>query len=157
MMENLMSILDARDNRVHHDHDAANQGHHASQRQARLALFAQRAMKVSAGLVCLWSLVETPWEWTPGDSAARVAALVASKALLLAVSAAAIWGVRYARTVFVLLCAASVLAVSSTLPFVYGISHTLFALSLVECLLKAVVVVSGVVWYVTRIAEKKAR
>jgi hypothetical protein len=154
MTENLMSILDAWGNRVHHDHDAANLGQQAPQRQARLAVFAQRAMKISAGLVCLWSLLETPWEWTPGDAPARVAALLASKALLLAMGAAAIWGVRYARTVFVLLCAASVLAVSLTLPFVYGISHTFFALSLVECLLKAAVVISGVVWYVTKTHQR---
>jgi hypothetical protein len=152
-----MNIQDAWANRISHTHGAATQGSRTSQRHARHAPFAQRAMQVSTGLVCLWSLLETPWEWTPGDDPARFAALLVSKCLLLAVGMAAIAGVRYARVAFAFLCAASVLAVSSTLTFVYGISHPLFVLALVECVLRAAVVASCAVWCLGKASAKKAR
>ena len=157
-----MNIQDAWDDHIRHTHDAAAQRHRTLQRHAQQARFARCAMQISTGLVCLWSLLETPWEWMPADDPTRVAALAASKCLLLGVGTAAICGVRYARTAFALVCGASILTVASTLPFVYSISHPLFALALVECVLKAAVVASCALWYMRKTSgrldrPKKAR
>jgi hypothetical protein len=162
MTEKLMNIQDAWDDQIRHTHDAATQGHRTLQRYAQQARFARRAMQMSTGLVCLWSVLETPWEWMPADDPTRVAALVASKCLLLGAGTAAILGVRYARAAFAFVCGASVLTVSSTLPFVYGISHPLFTLALAECVLKAAVVMSCALWYMGKASsqldrQKKAR
>lgn len=152
-----MNIQDAWDDQIRHTHDAAAQGQRTLQRHAQQARFARRAMQISTGLVCLWSVLETPWEWTPADDPTRVAALVASKCLLLGAGAAAICGVRYARAAFAFVCGASVLTVASTLPFVYGISQPLFALALVDCVLKAAVVVSWVLWYMGKTSGRLDR
>jgi len=105
-------------------------------------------MQVFIVLVCIWSLIETPWEVSPGDGMAHIAALLLAKCLLLAIGAAAYFGAPYARSVFAFLCGASLLAVASALPFEYAISHELFTLSLIECLCKVALVVSYTVWYV---------
>lgn len=152
-----MSLQNAWDNRIRHHHDAAIAGRQTSQPHAWQAHVAQRGVQVSTALVCLWSLIEMPWEWTPADDPTRVAALLTSKFVLLGLGAAAIWGVRYARTVFITLCAASVLGLALTLSPLYAISHMIFSLTLFECVLKTAVVVTGVTWYLTRNAEKKAR
>ncbi|MEW6344385.1 MAG: hypothetical protein AB1704_27365 [Pseudomonadota bacterium] len=105
-------------------------------------------MQVFIVLVCIWSLIETPWEVSPGDGMAHIAALLLAKCLLFAIGAAAYFGAPYARSVFAFLCGASLLAVASALPFEYAISHELFTLSLIECLCKVALVVSYTVWYV---------
>lgn len=148
-----MNILDAWDHPIRHTHDAAAQGHDISQR----ARFTRHAMQISTGLVCLWSLLEAPWELTPVDDTTRVIALVVSKCLLLGVGAAAIWGVRYTRAAFAFLCGISVLAVAPTLPFVYSISQSLFALALVECVLKAAVAMSCALWYMDKTSARVDR
>jgi hypothetical protein len=158
MTEKLMNIQDAWDHQIRHTTAAAAPEHRVAQR----ARFAQRAMQLSTGLVCLWSLLETPWELTPADDPTRVAALVASKCLLVGIGVAALFGVRYTRAAFFVLCGISVLAVAPTLPFVYSISHSLFALALIECVLKASVATSCALWYAEKISarhvgEKKAR
>lgn len=109
---------------------------------------ALRAMRVFVALVCIWSLIETPWEISPGDGTTRIVALLLAKCLLLAAGAAAYFGVRYARAVFAFLCGASVLAVASTLPFEYAISHELFTLSLIECVCKVALVASYATLYI---------
>ncbi|SDG25788.1 hypothetical protein [Paraburkholderia phenazinium] len=122
----------------------------AAKTQREPASLALRAMQVFIALVCVWSLIETPWEVSPGDGTTRIAALLLAKCLLLAAGAAAFFGVRYARPVFAFLCGASVLAVASTLPFEYAISHELFTLSLIECVCKVALVASYAIWYLKK-------
>lgn len=148
-----MNIQDAWDAQIRHIHDAAAKGHRLPQRNAHQARFTRRAMQISTGLLCLWSVLETPLEFAPADDPTRVAALVASKCLLLAVGAAAICGVRYTRAAFAVVCGVSVLAVAPTLPFVYSISHSLFALALGECVLKAAVAASCALWYMQKTSD----
>jgi hypothetical protein len=110
--------------------------------RARHAPPVWHAMRVAIGLVCLWSILETPWEFGPSDGVARIIALLLSKCVLLGAGAAAFFGLSYARPLFVFLCGSSVIAVASSLPFEFTISHELFALSLIECVLKAALVAS---------------
>jgi len=131
-------------------HIDAAQGPHAPASHPQTASFARRAMLVCIALVCAWSIVETPWELSPTDGLARFMALMLAKCLLLAVGAAAFFGVRYAHALFAFVCASSVFAVASTLPFEYTISHELFTLSLVECVCKVALVISYAIWYVKR-------
>lgn len=114
------------------------------------ASLAWQVMRVSIGLVCLWSVLETPWEFGPADGVARVVALLLSKCVLLGAGAAAFFGLHYARPLFIFLCGSSVIAVASSLPFEFAISRELFALSLIECILKAVLIASCAIWYVKR-------
>lgn len=120
----------------------------AAKRQREPASPALRAMQVFIALVCVWSLIETPWEVSPGDATTRIVALLVAKCLLLVAGAAAYFGVRYARAVFAFLCGASVLAVASTLPFEYTISHELFTLSLIECVCKVALIATYAIWYI---------
>jgi hypothetical protein len=144
-----MNVEDTWDGHMRRAHiDAIQQ--HASASHAQTAPLARRAMLVCIALACAWSIVETPWELSPTDGIGRFVALMLAKCLLLAVGAAAFFGVRYARALFAFLCASSVFAVASTLPFEYTISHELFMLSLVECVCKVALVVSYAIWYVKR-------
>jgi hypothetical protein len=95
-----------------------------------------RTSRAVLTLVCVWSLVEIPFEWSPPDGAAQFAALLVAKCLLVGIGAAAFIGLRYARALFAFVCGAGALAVSSTLPFVYHVSHPLFVIALAECVLK---------------------
>lgn len=143
-----MNVEDTWDGHMRRAHIDAAQEQRALASHALRAPLARRAMLVCIALVCAWSIVETPWELSPTDGLGRFAALMLAKCLLLAVGAAAFFGVRYARAVFAFLCASSVFAVASTLPFEYTISHELFTLSLVECVCKVALVVSYAIWYI---------
>jgi hypothetical protein len=143
-----MNVEDTWDGHMRRAHIDAAHEQHVPASHAQAAPLARRAMLVCIALVCAWSIVETPWELNPTDGLTRFLALMLAKCLLLTVGAAAFFGVRYARTLFVFLCASSVFAVASTLPFEYTISHELFTLSLVECVCKVALVVSYATWYI---------
>jgi hypothetical protein len=148
MTEKLMNIEDAWDGHMRRAHLDAAQQLSAPASRAHKAPLAHRAMQVSIALVCAWSIVETHWELLPADGLTRVIALLLAKCLLLGVGAAAFFGVRYARAAFAFLCAASVFALASALPFEYAIARELFALSLVECVCKIALVASYATWYI---------
>jgi hypothetical protein len=147
MTEKLMNIEDAWDGHRRRAHlDAAQQQPTQASRAQKTAL-AQRAMRVSIALVCVWAIIEIPWELSPTDGLSRLAALLLAKCLLIAIGVAAFFGVRYARAFFAFLCTASVFALVSTLPLEYAIAHQLFVLSTVECLCKIALVASYLTWY----------
>jgi hypothetical protein len=146
MTEKLMNLEEAWHEQVRPAHDAVARAQRAPALHAQGAWLAQRAMQVSICMVCVWAIVETPWEWDPADGLPRFIALMLAKCLLLGAGAAAFFGVRYARPFFVFLCAASVFALASALPIEYAISRELFTLSLIEWVFKTALVVSYVIW-----------
>jgi hypothetical protein len=106
-----------------------------------------RVVLVLMAAVCLWSLVETPWELSPADGSIRVLALALAKLMLLSIGVVAILDMPRMRSIFVFLCGASVFAIASALPGEFAASRELFCLSLVECALKAATVVAWALWY----------
>jgi hypothetical protein len=148
MTEKRLNIEDAWDGHMRRAHLNTAQGRPVPASRAQKAPLAHRAMQISIALVCAWSIVETPWELSPADGLMRVIALMLAKCVLLGVGAAAFFGVRFARPFFAFLCAASVFALTSTLPLEYVIARELFALSLIECVFKVALVVSYATWYI---------
>jgi hypothetical protein len=145
MTEKLMNIKKSWGEPIHHAHVAGapeSRTPATPLRRAQQAPLAWHAMCVTIGMVCLWSILETPWEFGPADGVARIIALLLSKFMLLGAGAAAFFGLHYARLLFLFLCGSSVIAVASSLPFEFTISHELFTLSLIECVLKAALVAS---------------
>ncbi|WP_144151307.1 hypothetical protein [Paraburkholderia sp. BCC1885] len=145
-----MNIEDAWDVHMRRAPLDAAQGQAGRSTAARKPSLTYRAMQVSIVLVGVWTIVEMPWELSPTDSLARLAALLLAKCLLLGIGVAAFFGVRYARGFLAFVCAASVFALASTLPLEYAIARQLFTLSLIECLSKIALVASYVTWYVKR-------
>ena len=84
--------------------------------------------------VCLWSLLELPWEFKAGSGYEEIAALLLSKIILLGLAVFSIRGGRLARYAFLLICLMSVLAVASEIPLEYERSRGLALLSTIECL-----------------------
>jgi hypothetical protein len=83
-----------------------------------------------------WSLVELPWEITATDTQRDFWALICAQALLAAVVWAMARGARWARVVFLAICATSVIAIAPNLPLEVRSFPLGAAFSTVECGLK---------------------
>lgn len=85
--------------------------------------------------VCSWSLIETWLEIDATTDNVQLFALLVAKLILWFAGSAAICGMRAGSTFFSFLCGMSVLVLAPELPSLYGISHLIFVVSLVECVL----------------------
>lgn len=96
-----------------------------------------KASRLSALAVGGWSMFELPWEWVFGASRLQAFSLVVSKLLVLTLAVLAARGLRTGRALLSLLCAASLMAILPSLPYMFNTSPDLFVLALLECLLKS--------------------
>ena len=92
--------------------------------------------KVLIVCVWIWSLIEAPWEMVLEADLTHIAAVLTAKIFVSAVALLALRRSYIGEIAFAFLCAASVLAISFTLPTEYSFWRTGFYLSLVECILK---------------------
>lgn len=97
----------------------------------------ERALKALIVCVCGWSLLEAPLEFEVSNTGAWLPALIVSKLIVVTAGCAAIIHVRFARSVFTLMCAASVLAIAPALPMEFKRSVVMGVVSMVECFSKA--------------------
>lgn len=107
-----------------------------------LAPKSERLFKASVVVTCGWALVEAPLELGASINSTALLALVTSKVLLCLIGAAAVADLRFARRVFMVICGASLLAIAPALPLEYTRCVALGLFSTVECLAKAICVVS---------------
>jgi hypothetical protein len=84
--------------------------------------------------VCIWSLLELPWEIGPSGSSGQIAALLISKVVLIGLALLVLRRRSGARYVFLLLCGMSMFALAWSLPAEYERSFSFAVLSTVECL-----------------------
>jgi hypothetical protein len=80
-------------------------------------------------------LIETWLEIDATTDNVQLFALLVAKLILWFAGSAAICGMRAGSTFFSFLCGMSVLVLAPELPSLYGISHLIFVVSLVECVL----------------------
>ena len=92
--------------------------------------------------VCIWSLLELPWEMDASGSSEQIAALLVSKVVLIGLAAVVLRGRIGARYVFLLLCLMSMFALAWSLPAEYERSFGFALLSTVECLGRSVAFIS---------------
>ncbi|MDQ7976971.1 hypothetical protein QYH69_06895 [Paraburkholderia sp. SARCC-3016] len=100
-------------------------------------------LRAALGAVLVWSLIETPFELAACVSGAQSAALVFSKALLVILITCACTRASiapFARLIALFVCGASVLAIVPALPSEFRYDRIGFALSSVECALKALAI-----------------
>lgn len=106
----------------------------------------EQALKTLVLCVCGLSLLEAPLEFDVSNTGAWLPALIFSKLIVAIAGWAAINNVRFARGVFTLMCAASVLAIAPALPLEFQRYAAMGVVSMVECLSKAACVIAfGVV------------
>jgi hypothetical protein len=87
-------------------------------------------------LVLGWSLIELPWEISATDTRREFWALICAQFLLAAVVWAVARGAKWARIVFLAICATSVIAIAPNLPLEVRSYPLGAAFSAVECALK---------------------
>jgi hypothetical protein len=110
------------------------------------ARFPEQALKALILCVCGWSLLEAPLEFDVSNTGAWLPALIVSKLIVVTAGYAAITNVRFARSIFILICTASVLAIAPALPVEFKRSAVMGVVSMIECVSKAVCVIAfGVV------------
>jgi hypothetical protein len=85
----------------------------------------------------LWSAIELPWELEATQSGMDTAALVFAKVLFIFVAMLTFMNVKWASTVYMVICALSILAISPWLLMELKNFRTAFALSAVEVVAKA--------------------
>jgi hypothetical protein len=90
-------------------------------------------------LVLGWNLIELPWEISATDTQRGFWALICAQLLLTAIVWAMARGARWARIVFLAICATSVIAIAPYLPLELRTFPFGAALSAVECGLKLLV------------------
>lgn len=101
----------------------------------------QPRMTVLIFAVCWWSLIELLLELGIGGGDTPQFGVVAAVRVAVIVSGlAAVADVRLARSVFLFLCAVSVLAIAPALPLLFDRSVAVSLMSLVECAGKAIFV-----------------
>jgi hypothetical protein len=83
-----------------------------------------------------WSLIELPWEISATDTRREFWALICAQFLLAAVVWAVARGAKWARIVFLAICATSVIAIAPNLPLEVRSYPLGAAFSAVECALK---------------------
>jgi len=140
-----MNADDALDPRAQRAHDDTRLMQQERPHSERGAVSSHRVANVLTVAVCLWALFETPWEMSPADDGMQTLALLAAKLLLVCTALCAVQGSHLARLAFAFLCGSSLIAVGSTLPFECIASTRLFGLSFVECVLKALLLLSLVI------------
>jgi hypothetical protein len=105
-------------------------------------IFGYRAARLAMGSrllitgVCGWSLIEAPAEFDPSLGATGLAALVLAKVLWIGIGIAALRGFRRAQWLFSFLCGLSLVAIVPGLPVELNESLSVFAQSVIECMLK---------------------
>lgn len=85
----------------------------------------------------VWSIVELPFEMWGGISTRDAIACVTATVLWVALVGLVLKGIRAARLAYAFLCTISLMAVAAGLPVEYRVFPCGFALSSVECMLKA--------------------
>jgi hypothetical protein len=90
-------------------------------------------------LVLGWNLIELPWEISATDTRRDFWALICAQLVLAAIVWAMTRGVRWARIVFLAICATSVIAIAPNLPLEVRTFPFGAGLSAVECGLKLLV------------------
>ena len=95
-----------------------------------------RLFEASVVVVCGWALIEAPLELDGLINSAYFLAVVASKALMCLIGAAAIANLRFARQVFIFICGVGVFAIAPGLPLEYMHCFSIALISTVECFAK---------------------
>lgn len=98
-----------------------------------MARAARRALPLS---VAIWSILELPIDLILAQSATERLASAAGRLVWVAFTFGAMCNVRFARAIFLFLCAASSIVVAETLPMAYESCPLVFSVLVVDLVLK---------------------
>lgn len=115
---------------------AAKSDEFADEPTPRLGTFTQSFV----GLIAIWSWCELPIELLGSRTTIETAALIAAKLVWLCLTLWVLSGSRAAKTVFVFCCSVSTVSIATGLAAEFHFFALGFCLSLVDCGLKAAVV-----------------
>lgn len=93
-------------------------------------------------MVWLWALFETHWELAGETDILAVVAVLVAKMILTTIVIGTLRRAHFALAVFSFCCVVSIVVIALALPRMYSLSPWFFCLSLVETVLKTVVLVS---------------
>jgi hypothetical protein len=101
--------------------------------------------------LCVWTLVESAWEFDEPQSEFQLTLLVSVQVLAATLACAAIVSNGPARTWFAFLCAVGVVAIGPDLPYERGVSTDLFVVSATGFACRLFVVLAYALWHSLRV------
>jgi hypothetical protein len=109
----------------------------APERLINCGLTSRRFAACSVLLVILWSLIETALELTQTSDGSPAVVVVLSTVAIVTMGSLALFQLRWAKQVFLFICALSILAIAPALCFELTARPAGFFYSLIECAVKA--------------------
>jgi hypothetical protein len=110
---------------------------------------------VSVLTLCVWTLVESAWEFEGPQSELQLMVLVSVQVLSAMLACAAILGNGPARTCFAFLCAVGVVAIAPDLPYERAVSTDLFVVSATGFACRLFVVLAYALWHSLRVRRDR--